>query len=526
MPATTAISARALCCPIVLLLGAMPAVAAPQAPRHLDLLEFRVEGNTILPTRDIEAMLYGFLGPDRSVDDVEHARAALEALYTKRGYPTVSAVVPPQSGADGIVVLKVIERPVERLRVVGSRFIAPSAITTRTPSLAPGVVPNLPSVQHDLLAIDQLPDRTVTPALTAGKDPDTVDVDLKVDDHLPLHASLELNNRYNQGTTPLRTVGSLSYDNLWQRGDEVSLGFQVAPQRPADAEVGSASYLFRIPDSRMSLSASYLQSDSNVSTLGGTNVVGKGKIAGLRLIAPLDGSEGFSNSFSAGFDYKDLTQDVGIGGQFTNTPITYVPFTASYLASWNGTGASTDASASVVWAFRGIGSDFTDFDNKRLNAQGNFAYLKADFAHTHTLPFQIEVYARGQLQVSPVPLVSSEQFSLGGADSVRGYLESEALGDYGGSGQFELRSPPLAHYLGAPVTAVRFHLFADAGATKIRSPTPGETQADTLASVGVGASMRLFDAIGGEIDDATTLLPGPATRSGTNRLLFRLYGDF
>ena len=172
-----------------------------------------------------------------------------------------------------------------------------------------------------------------------------MDADLKVDDKLPLHGSLELNNYNSESTTPLRTVGSLSYNNLWQRGDEISLGFQVAPLHAPDAEVGTASYLYRIPNSRMSLSASYLQSDSNVSTIGGTNVVGKGKIAGLRLLMPLDGGDGFSNSFSAGFDYKDLTQDVGVAGQFTHSPVAYVPFTATYLASWNGAGASTDAGA-------------------------------------------------------------------------------------------------------------------------------------------------------------------------------------
>jgi hemolysin activation/secretion protein len=499
--------------------------AAPSA-RAIDLNEFRVEGNTVLPPRDIEAALYGFLGPNRSVQDVEHARAALEDLYTKRGYPTVSATVPPQDGADGIVVIQVLERPVGRLRVVGSHFVAPSAITQSAPSLTPGVVPRMADVQRDLLLLNQLPDRTITPAMRPGHAADTVDVDLAVDDHLPLSASLELNNRRSPDTTALRAVGSLSYDNLWQRGDGVTLGFQVAPQRPNDAKVASASYLYRLPDSRLSLQASYLRSDSNVSTLGGTSVVGRGTIEGLRLIAPFDGSEGFAHSLSAGFDYKDLTQQVGVGGQFTNSPITYVPFSATYLAGWNTGGSSTDVSSTLVWAFRGIGGNFAEFDNKRLNAQGNFAYLKADFSHTHTLPYDIQIYAHGLVQVSPVPLVSSEQLSLGGLDTVRGYLEGESLGDYGGSGQLELRTPPLARLLGRPVTTLRMLAFVDAGAAKIHLPQSGQQAASTLASAGVGASVRLFDAVGGEIDDAQVLLPGPATRGGANRVLFRIFGDF
>lgn len=235
---------------------------------------------------------------------------------------------------------------------------------------------------------------------------------------------------------------------------------------------------------------------------------------------------GSTHSLSVGFDYKSLTEQVGVGGQFTNSPITYVPFSAAYLASWSGGGAVTDVSPSLVWAFRGIGSNFTDFDNKRLDAQGNFAYLKADFTHTHTLPYDIEVYAHAQIQVSPVPLVSSEQLSLGGLDTVRGYLEGESLGDYGGAGEFELRTPPFAHLIGSPVSTLRMHAFVDAGATKIHSPQNGQQAADTLASAGVGASVRLFDTVGGEIDDAQVLLPGPVTRSGSNRVLLRIFGDF
>ncbi len=509
-----------------MLLTGVHTAAQAAAARHVDLLEFQVEGNSLLAQREIEAALYPFLGPDKTLEDVERARAALEDLFSKHGFPTVSATVPPQDGADGVVRLVVVQRPIGRLRVVGANYVAPSAIKAMTPSLAPGQVPSMPAVQADLVAVNQLPDRTVTPSLHAGRDPETVDVDLKVEDHLPLHGSLELNNRRSAQTTALRNAGSLSYGNLWQRGDSVSVGFQTAPRRLSDAKVATFGYTYRIPDSRASLTASYVQSDSNVSTGIAGNVVGRGKIAGLRLLLPFQGDEGFTHSLSAGFDYKNLTEDVGLSGSLSHTPITYVPFSAAYLASWVGTGNSTDASGTVIWAMRGLGSDTQSFDNKRLYARPDFAFVKADFSHTHTLPYDIEVYAHGQMQVSPTPLISSEQMSLGGMDTVRGYLESESLGDYGGSGQFEVRSPPLARYIGAPVNTLRAVAFLDAGAVKIRSPQSGQRTSDTLASAGIGASVRLFDHIGGEIDDAQVLLHGPTTRNGANRVLFRLYGDF
>ena len=510
----------------VLLVSLLLPAVAQAAPRKLDLLEFQVEGNTLLPQREVEAALYPFLGPDRTVEDAERARAALEELFIKRGYPTVSATLPPQDGSDGVVKIVVVQRTVGRLRVVGATYVAPSAIKSAAPSLAPGKVPQMTAVQNDLVAMNQLPDRTVTPSLKPGKTPDTVDVDLKVEDNLPLHGSLELNNRASPQTTPLRVVGSLSYDNMWGRGDTMTLGFQAAPARMNDAQVGTFGYTYRIPNSRQSLTASYINSNSNVSTGPSGNVIGKGQIAGLRWLTPFAASEGFTHSLNAGFDYKNLTQDVAFASTTTSSPIEYLPFTATYLASWTGSNNSTDASGSLIWAFGGIGSSAQDFDNKRLYAQPSFAYLKADFDHTHALPYKLEVYAHGQVQLAPSPLISSEQFSIGGLDSVRGYLESEALGDYGVAGQLELRSPPLARYIGAPINSLRAITFVDGGATKIRLPQAGQQSTFSMASVGVGASIRLLEHLAGEIDDAQVLLTGPTTKSGTNRVLFRLYGDF
>ena len=41
------------------------------------------------------------------------------------------------------------------------------------------------------------------------------------------------------------------------------------------------------------------------------------------------------------------------------------------------------------------------------------------------------------------PLISNEQFALGGTSGVRGYQEGEAYGDTGWRTQFDLRAPPI-----------------------------------------------------------------------------------
>lgn len=489
-------------------------------------MEYQVEGNTLLSVLEVEDAVYPYLGPERTAEDVEKARAALETAYSRKGYPTVTAEIPEQSAASEVITLRVVERPVGRLRVKGARYFLPSEIKAAAPALAEGTVPNFQATERQIVDLNLQPDRRVTPVLKAGAAPGTVDVDLLVEDKLPLHGALELNNRKSQDTEPLRLVASLRYDNLWQRGDSINFSYQVAPQRPDDAQVYSGSYLARVPDSRLSFLVYGLKSDSNVATVGGTNVVGKGEVVGGRAILPVTIEAGFVQSVSGGVDYKDFGENVLLGDDQTKAPVTYYPFTVGWGGNWSGETARTEAGANVVFTFAGLGSNSDDFDTKRFDADPSFILLQANAARTQDLPADLQLWGSVQAQAAGQPLISNEQFSLGGLDSVRGYLESEALGDYGASVQTEFRSPELTSWASPYLTQLRFHAFVDAGAVGIHKPLPGQDSTFQLSSIGVGARAKVLDHVGGTVDVAVPLLDGPDTDQGHVRTIFRAFGEF
>ena len=197
--------------------------------------EFRVIGSHQLGRAEIEKAVYPFMGPERTPDDVEQARAALEKAFQDKGFQTVSVQIPQQSGKRGIVFLAVTEAKVGRLNVEGARFFTLDAIKKKVPSLKPGTVPNFNQVSSEILALNQWSDRQVTPTLTPGFEPGTVDVNLKVKDTLPWHGSAEFNNRYSPNTVPYRVNLASSYDNLWQLGHSIGASLQEAPQNTAEA---------------------------------------------------------------------------------------------------------------------------------------------------------------------------------------------------------------------------------------------------------------------------------------------------
>lgn len=504
-----------------------PAAAPAPAPQHLDINEYRIVGIKLLTERDVEAAVYPFLGPDRTTEDVEKARAALEKAYNVRGYQTVAVEIPPQHVTNGVVTLNVVEGKVGRLDVTGSRYFSLDEIKDQAPSLTPGTVPNFNDVQKDIVALNQWPDRKITPTLRAGVTPGTVDVDLNVEDTLPLHGSLELNNRYSQNTSPLRLNATVSYDNLWQLGHSLSFSYQVAPQNPSDAEVFSASYLARIPNlSWLSILVYGLDSDSNVSTVGDTNVAGKGQIIGTRAVITLPNEQGFFHTLSIGPDYKHFDEDVSLAGSALATPITYFPITATYSATWLGDKSVTQLDAGVTFDLRVLGSSPAEFDAKRFDSGGDFVYFKGDLSRTQELPAGLQVFGKVQGQLASQPLVNSEQFSGGGQDTVRGYLESEALGDNGVIGSLELRSPSLGKWLGPTVDEWRFYLFGEGGTLSIYNPLPEQQSLFNLASFGVGSRIKLLDYLNGSVDFAVPAISSVTTQAYSPRVDFRLWAAF
>ncbi len=506
------------------------AAPAPPSQRTFFVKRYQLKGaSNVLSRGEVEDAIYPYMGPGQTAENVQQACTALEKAYQAKGYQAISVVIPPQPPqqvARGIVVLQVMEEKIGRLRVNGERYFLASQIKREAPSLAEGTFPNFNDITTDIVGLNQQSDRQVTPSIHASQTPGMVDVDLNVKDAPPLHGSIELNNRYSQGTTPLRVNASVSYDNLWQLGHSISLSYQVAPENPHDAQVYSGSYLARIPNLPwLSFLVSGLKSDSNVATVGSINVVSRGQQVGIRAVMTLPTlrETGFYHTFSFGLDYKDYDEALHSGaGELSDSPIVYYPFTATYSGTLQDKVSTTQFNAGVTFGIDGMGSAPATFDAKGFGTAANYVYFKGSLARTQEFPLGLQGYANIQGQVADQPLVNTEQVSAGGLDMVRGYLESEVLGDNGATGQFEMRSPSLTKWLGASVDEWRFYAFGDAAWLTVNKPLP-EVQSDfQIASCGVGTRLKLINYLTGSLDVAFPILAGPDTKTDSPVLTFQV----
>ena len=524
---------------VAALLGRVAVAAPPSAPapsaaaaaqQRFNVQEYRVLGNTVLPNRSIERVLYSRLGNEKTIEDVQAARGALEQAYHEAGFATVFVDVPPQEVADGIVRLRVTEGRLRERTISGARYFSEEKILKALPATAPGQVPKLPDLQSELNALNtQTADRSVMPVLKPGPDPGTMDLALKVDDHLPVHGGVDLNNQYTPGTAPLRATVSLGYYDMFDQLDSLSGQYTWAPQKAGQVGIINAVYAVHALEGGIRPSVAYIHSSSDVATVGTLGVLGNGEVYMGRVSVPLSNPLAGLQSLTLGLDYKHFRNTIDLSDMpSVIQPMSYVNASLTYSGAWQrlasaGPVQSGSFDLGVDAGPRGPANSNLDFAMNRYQARGNYIYLRGDGLLTLRLPAKLLMILRASGQLALDPLVVYEQQSIAGADGVRGYLEAEDLGDSAIKGSVQLQSPPVVV---RKVTWGDVYVFFDAARSRHLEPLPDEPSHTSLRSWGAGLDLLPGHSITGYLTWVEPLLPGPTTAAHDARVLFEIRGSF
>jgi len=162
-------------------------------------------------------------------------------------------------------------------------------------------------------------------------------------------------------------------------------------------------------------------------------------------------------------------------------------------------------------------------------AGGNYTTATAGLTREQKLPADWSLVLSANGQWSGEPLISNEQFALGGTSGARGYREGETYGDAGWRTLFDLRLPPLGvgsfpTDKGAVPAYLRCSWFMDYGeASHVAQPAVA-----TVRQWGTGTGF--YWTIGQHLDARLTLgwaLNGtPRSSEGETRAYFSIGAKF
>jgi hemolysin activation/secretion protein len=495
-----------------------------------EIYAFKIEGNTIYPSQRLLDLVDDLVGPGRTAADVEKGRDILEKFYHDEGYPSVLVNIPEQKVEDGMIRLQVIESKISVTRVTGNHHFTTEQILDKLPSLAPGTIIHAPDVEKEIGKVNRNPDLKVTPtAMAPGKELGSIEVDLKAEDHLPFHGSFQIDNSSSHNTTPLRIDMAAHYDNLWRMDHSLSVQYQFSPQEFEEVEVVSASYMLPAPwNGDHSIVAYGLYSNSNTIFGDSFHTLGKGKVIGVRYVASLPSYGSLYHSAILGFDYKDFGETTDQSGTVvTSAPVEYMPLSLSYNGSAPDSTGLTMFNAGFNMAFRGLIAREQSFGDKRFKARSNYFYVNIGAQRRQNLPLGASLGVKLDGQVADQPLISNEQYSAGGQESVRGYKESEVMGDSAFHGQVELVSPDLAPFLNLgerfKITPYGFYDFA---VLFLKDPLEGQEPLSDIQGVGAGLRGLLFKDVEFQTDWAYALVATDKIMKGDQRVYFKVKYQF
>lgn len=463
--------------------------AQPASAPRFAIERFVVEGNTLLPPPEIDAILAPFTGVQRDFADVQRALEALQRAYIERGYQAVRVVVPEQVLTSGSVRLEVVEARLRNVRVEGNHFFDSANVRASLPAVKEGEAPNTRKIGENVQLANENPAKQVSVRLESTPEPGKVDASVRVADEKPTRTTVFLDNTGTSETGYYRAGIGYQNANVGDHDQILNLQFITSPTRVNDVKIFGAGY--RIPvyatEGMVDLIAGY--SDVNSGTLQDLfNVSGSGTVLAARYTQVLPRMQDYQQKLAVGLDYRDYHPNVSLAGtNGTLIPnITLHPLSLTYSGRRSPVGSDLSVFATYAQNLPGGENGGQDAFTRRGVVNARYAIWRFGASYTLALPKDMLLRAALNGQYSSDQLVAEEQFGMGGVDSVRGYHEREVANDIGHRGSLELYSPDLSRALGIGWRA-RALLFTDWA--RGRDNAPAREPDNSLQSVGVGMQL-------------------------------------
>ncbi len=388
--------------------------------------QFEITGNTAFSVEKLTELLEEFTNKPINFEKLLEARSKITQFYIDEGYVTSGAYIPEQTLTDGIVQIEIIEGELEDIRITGLGKLKPNYIRSRIK-----VGTSTPLNQDDLLEALQLLQinpliQNLEAKLTPGSRPGLSILAIEFTETDSFNTQIVLDNARSPSVGSFRRQIQVNEANLLGIGDGISAAYSNTdgsntidasyslplnprngtltfnygntsadiierPFNTLDIESASQSYeltfrqpLVQTPNQEFVLGITASRRDSDISSSvleqedipiseisPGVDEEGRTKVSALR--------------FFQEWIERDRQQVIAARSQFSLG-------TGAFNATVNST-----APDSRFFAWRG---------------QAQWVRLLA--------PDSL-LLVRGDVQLASTTLLASEQFGLGGINSVRGY---------------------------------------------------------------------------------------------------------
>lgn len=397
--------------------------------RKIDLV-----GSTLFTAEELQTLFAPYEGRDVSLSDLQALADRLTQQYLDRGYITSRAFVPPQTITDGRVEIRVLEGSLEAIEIEGLDRLREDYVRSRV-ELGASTPLNSTDLENQLrlLRADPLLE-TLEASLRAGEAAGKSVLNIRVQESKQFLGSVGLDNYSPPSVGSERFSANLLYRNPTGIGDEISFGYNRTLKGGTDV----LDFGYRVPLNPMN-GTLQLRLAPNWNRIvqepfDEFDIQGETQLYEVSFRQPLVRSPieefalslGLTHQRGQTFVFGDEGTPFGIGPEEDGTSrTTVIKFGQDYIRR----------DPNGAWLLQSLFSVGTGLLDATQNSgdvpDGQFVSWLGRFQRVQRLNDRHTLLAQMEVQWASEPLLSSQQYVIGGGQTLRGYRQNARSGDNG-----------------------------------------------------------------------------------------------
>ncbi|PZV15525.1 MAG: hemolysin activation/secretion protein [Pseudanabaena sp.] len=486
-----------------------PPVPKNNTTETIVVKKFVIIGSTVFSEEELAKITDPYINKPISINELFQVRTKITELYLERGYITSGAFVPEQNLTTGTVKIQIVEGGLEEIKITGLTRLDPNYIRSRI-AIATGKPLNrtrlLESLQ--LLQINPLLE-SISANLSPGSQPGINILEVSATEAKTFSLPITFDNNSTPSVGTNRRQIQLVQTNLTGLGDRLGLSYINTD----GSNLFDVSYTIPFNPYNGTISIGFTTSASTVieAPFDVLDIRSNYRNYEISIRQPL--LQNTSQDFAIGLTANHRQSQASLlGGEIPfpslgsdvdgKTTLTAIRFFQEYV----------QRSSEEVFTARSqfsLGIEALGTTINAFSPDGRFFVWRGQSQYVRLLAPDTFLFIRGDLQLADRPLLSQEQITFGGQDTVRGYRQDLVQTDNGLLLSAEVRIPLVRiPEINGLLQFAPFFDFGKAWNHSVRAdPDPS-----TLASVGMGLRFQLSDRFSARLDFGVPLSLNPGEK--------------
>ncbi len=450
---------------------------------RIHVARLRITGSRRFGEAELHALVADAEGKEMTLGDLRRLADRITQFYRKRGYLLARAYLPAQDVKNGEVEIAVLEGRLGQVTIDNPAGVGGAALAPLS-QLRSGEPVHDEALERSLLLLSDLPGVDVRSTLKPGAEVGASDLRVDVAPGPRVAGDIDADDYGDRFSGRYRLGGTVALN------DPLALGDQAALRGVASKGMDYARVSWQLPVNAWGTRAGAVASDLRYRldpSLVPLQASGQAQTGSLYLLHPFVRSRLFNLNGQLQYDRLKLEDRFGATG--TTIGKSANDWTAGISGDFVdalGRGGSNSFFLTHTSGRLHLDAASEALDAMTARTSGGFGRWNASWARLQRITDADSFYASLFAQWASKNLDSSQKFSLGGANGVRAYPQSESPGDQGYLLTLEAR-----HVLATRSAALwQLVAFVDGGRVDLnKQPWTAGDNRRTLSGGGIGINV-------------------------------------